>query len=217
LAIAPQLCRRVPLFPRAFKAAIVLQAVIWLGVLGALAGFAYWLVGAQSLWPVGMLIVVATTTGLFMVKHLWQSHRLGGISSSVFAMSASTMMITVVAWVVEPSPIKAIKPMVETAYHWAKESRTIPVYYTDLHGRQKKKSLPVYLSRRFQLHQELTPDAAVESYLSPAPALFIIGTGSEGFFSAVEGIPSHRLQRIESLSTSHRLRSYPFWLLRNFD
>src|SRR5207342_1961650 len=97
LAIAPQLCRRVPLFPRAFKAAIVLQAVVWLGVLGALAGFAYWLIGARSLWPVGMFIVVATTTGLFMVKHLWQSHRLGGISSAVFAMSVVTMMIAVVA------------------------------------------------------------------------------------------------------------------------
>ena len=219
LAIAPQLCRRVPLFPRAFKAAIVLQAVVWLGVLGALAGFAYWLAAAQSLWPVGMLIVVATTTGLFMVKHLWQSHRLGGISSTVFAMSVSTMMITVVAWVVEPSPIKAIKPMVDTAYHWAKESRTIPVYYTDLHGRQRKKSLPVYLSRRFETHEEVTPDSAVERYLSPAPALFIIGTSSEGFFNALrpDGIPSQRLQRIESLSIDHRLRSRPFWLLRNFD
>src|SRR6185295_17507414 len=70
LAIAPQLCRRVPLFPRAFKTAIVLQAVVWLGVLGALAGFAYWLMGARSLWPAGMFIVVAATTGLFMVKHL---------------------------------------------------------------------------------------------------------------------------------------------------
>jgi hypothetical protein len=129
------------------------------------------------------------------------------------------MMITVVAWVVEPSPIKAIKPMVDTAYHWAKESRTIPVYYTDLHGRQRKKSLPVYLSRRFETHEEVTPDSAVERYLSPAPALFIIGTSSEGFFNALrpDGIPSQRLQRIESLSIDHRLRSRPFWLLRNFD
>jgi hypothetical protein len=110
---------------------------------------------------------------------------------------------------------------VETAYHWAKESRTIPVYYTDLPARQKRQSLPVYLSRRFQSHQELTPDSAVERYLSPAPALFIIGRGSAAFFNALklraDGIPSQRLQRIESLSTNHNLRSHPFWLLRNFD
>ncbi len=106
-----------------------------------------------------MLIVVAATAGLCMGKHLWQSHRLGGVWVTVFAMSVFTMLITVVAWVVEPSPIKAIKPMVETAYRWAKEDRTIPVYYTGLRVKQKRKSLPVYLSRRFESHQELTPDA----------------------------------------------------------
>jgi 4-amino-4-deoxy-L-arabinose transferase-like glycosyltransferase len=221
LAIAPQLCRRVPLFPRTFKAAILLQVVLWLGIVGTLSGFAYWLMGAQSLWSVGMLIGVAAMTGVYMVKHLWQSHRLGGISSTVFAMSVSTMFITVVAWVVEPSPIKTIKPMVETAYHWAKESDAIPVYYTELHNVQKKASLPVYLSRHFQSHQQLTLDSAAARYLSPAPALFIIGTGSEGFFNALKlrqtVIPQQRLRRIEWLSTDRRLRSYPFWLLRNFD
>ena len=48
LAIAPQLCRRVPLFPRAFKAATVLQAVVWLGIVGALSISAYRLMGATS-------------------------------------------------------------------------------------------------------------------------------------------------------------------------
>jgi hypothetical protein len=222
LAIAPQLCRRVPLFPRAFKAAILLQVVVWLGIVGTVSGFAYWLMGAQSLWSVGMLIAVAAMTGVYMVKHLWQSHPLGGICSTVFAMSVSTMLITVVAWVVEPSPIKTIRPMVETAYHWAKESNAIPVYYTGLHRQQKRVSLPVYLSRRFQSHQQLTLDSAVARYLNPAPALFIIGrTGSEGFFNALKlrqtDIPQQRLRRIEWLSTDRPLRSYPFWLLRNFD
>ena len=221
LAIAPQLCRRVPLFPRAFKAAILLQVVVWLGIVGTVAGFAYWLMGAQSLWSVGMLIVMAAMTGVYMVKHLWQSHRFGGMCSTVFAMSVSTTLITVVAWVVEPSPIKTIKPMVETAYQWAKESNAIPVYYTELHKQQKTISLPVYLSRRFQSHQQLTLDSAVSRYLSPAPALFIIGTGSEGFFNALKlrqkDIPQQRLRRIEWLSTDRWLRSYPFWLLRNFD
>jgi 4-amino-4-deoxy-L-arabinose transferase-like glycosyltransferase len=221
LAIAPQLCRRVPLFPRAFKAAILMQVVVWLGIVGTLSGFAYWLMGAQSLWSVGMLIVVAAMTGVYMVTHLWQSHRLGGICSAVFAMSVSTMLITVVAWVVEPSPIKTIKPMVETAYQWAKESNAIPVYYTELHKQQKRVSLPVYLSRRFESQQQLTLDSAVARYLSPAPALFIIGTGSEGFFNALKlrqkDIPQQRLRRIEWRSTDRQLRSYPFWLLRNFD
>jgi hypothetical protein len=227
LAIAPQLCRCVPPFPRAFKAAIGLQVLVCLGILGALAGFAYWLMGAQSLWPVGMLIVVAATAGSYMVTRLWQSHRLGGISTAVFAMSVVTMTIAMVAWVVEPSPIKAIHPMVETASRWAKDSRTIPVYYTDLHSRQKRNSLPVYLSRHFHSHQELTPDSAVERYLSPAPALFIIGARSERFFNALElrheAIPPHRLLRIEWIAVSPRLRSHPFWrahpfwLLRNFD
>ena len=63
LAIAPQLYRRVPLFPRAFKAAIVLQALVWLGIVGALSVGAYRLMGAQALWPVGMLIVVAAMAG----------------------------------------------------------------------------------------------------------------------------------------------------------
>lgn len=220
LAIAPQLCRCVPPFPRAFKAAIGLQVLVCLGILGALAGFAYWLMGAQSLWPVGMLIVVAATAGSYMVTRLWQSHRLGGISTAVFAMSVVTMTIAMVAWVVEPSPIKAIHPMVETASRWAKESTTIPVYYTDLHVSQKSKSLPVYLSRYFQSHQQLAPASAVERYLSPAPALFIIGTRGE-FFDALtlrqQGLPTQRLQRIDWLSTSHPLSSQPFWLLRNFD
>ena len=221
LAIAPQLCRSVPLFPRAFKAAILLQAAVWLGLVGAVSGFAYWLAGAQSLWPAGMLIVVAAMTGAYMVKHLWQSDRLGGIFSTVFAMSVFTMLIAVVALAVEPSPIRAIKPMVETAYQWAKESKTIPVYYTELHVTQKRKSLAVYLSRRFQSHRELTPAATVARYLSPAPALFIIGTGGEEFFNALklrqEDIPQQRLLRIEWLSTDRQYRSYPFWLLRNFD
>jgi 4-amino-4-deoxy-L-arabinose transferase-like glycosyltransferase len=221
LAIAPQLCRRVPLFPRAFKAAILLHVAVWLGIIGTVSGFAYWLIGAQSLRSVGMLIVVAAMTGVYMVKHLWQSHRLGGIFSTAFAMSVSTMLIVVVAWVVEPSRIKTIRPMVGTAYQWAKESNAIPVYYTELHKQQKKISLPVYLSRRFQAHQQLTLDSAVARYLSPAPALFIIGTGSEGFFNALKlrhkDIPQQRLRRIEWLSTDRRLRSYPFWLVRNFD
>jgi hypothetical protein len=136
-------------------------------------------------------------------------------------MSVFTMLMIVVAWAVEPSPIKTIKPMVETAYLWAKESGTIPVYYTELHVTQKRKSLPVYLSRRFQSHQELTPDSTLARYLSPAPALFIIGAGSKDFFDALKlrqkDIPQQRLQRIEWLSTDRQLRSYPFWLLRNFD
>jgi hypothetical protein len=57
--------------------------------------------------------------------------------------------------------------------------------------------------------------------LSPVPALFIIGSGSEDVFNALKvrqkDIPRQRLQRIEWLSTDRRLRSYPFWLLRNFD
>ena len=221
LAIAPQLCRSVPLFPRAFKVAIVLQAAVWLGIVGAVSGCAYWLVGAQSLWSVGMLIVVAAMTGVYMVKHLWQSDRLGGIYTTVFGMSVFAMLILVVAWAVEPSPIKTIRPMVETAYQWAKESKAIPVYYTELHVTQKRKSLLVYLSRRFRSHQELTPDSTVARYLSPAPALFIIGAGSEDVFNTLKlrqkDIPQQRLQRIEWLSTDRRLRSYPFWLLRNFD
>jgi 4-amino-4-deoxy-L-arabinose transferase-like glycosyltransferase len=220
LAIAPQLCRRVPLFPRVFKAAILLQAVVWLGMVGALSGFGYWLVGAQSLWSVGILIVVAATTGAYMVRHLWQSHRLGGIYTTVFAMSVFTTLILVVAWAVEPSPIKNIKPMVETAYQWA-GSKTIPVYYTELHAKQRQKSLPVYLSRRFQSHQALKPDATLARYLGPAPALFIIGTRTERFFNALKlrqvDIPHQRLLRIEWRSTDDRLRSHPFWLLRNFD
>ena len=221
LAIAPQLCRRVPLFPRAFKAAIVLQALVWLGIVGALSVGAYRFMGAQALWPVGMLIVVAATAGVCMGKHLWQSHRLGGVWVTVFAMSVFTMLITVVAWVVEPSPLKAIKPMVDTAFRWAKEDRTIPVYYTGLRVKQKRKSLPVYLSRRFESHQELTPDDAAARYLSPAPALFILGTDKDEFFHSLklrpEDIPSHRLQRIDWLSTDRRPRARPFWLLRNFD
>ena len=221
LAIAPQLCRRVPLFPRAFKAAIVLQALVWLGIVGALSVGAYRLMGAQALWPVGMLIVVTAMAGLWMGKHLWLSHRLGGVWVTVFAMSVFTMLITVVAWVVEPSPLKAMKPMVDTAFRWAKEDRTIPVYYTGLRVKQKRKSLPVYLARRFESHQELTPDDAAARYLSPAPALFILGTDRDGFFRSLklrpEDIPTHRLQRIDWLSTDRRPRARPFWLLRNFD
>jgi hypothetical protein len=95
------------------------------------------------------------------------------------------MLATVTAWAVESSPIKAIKPMVETAYQWANESRTIPVYYTELHVKQKKPSLLVYLSRRFERHQELPPGPAVARYLSPTPALFIVGTDSGEFFNAL--------------------------------
>jgi hypothetical protein len=221
LAIAPQLCRSVPLFPRAFKVAIVLQAAVWLGIVGAVSGCAYWLVGAQALWPVGMLIAVAAVTGAGMIKHLWQSHRLGGIYSAVFPMSVITMLITVAAWAVEPSPLKTIKPMVETAYEWAKKSKTVPVYYTELHITQKRKSLAVYLSRRFQSHQEATPESTVARYLSPVPALFIVGTGGQEVFTALKvrqiEIPQRRLQRIEWLSSDRQFRSYPFWLLRNFD
>jgi 4-amino-4-deoxy-L-arabinose transferase-like glycosyltransferase len=221
LAIAPQLCRRAPLFPRAFKAALVLQVVVWLGIVGTVSGFAYWLMGARSLWPVGTLIVVAAMTGGYMVKYLWQSHRLGGIWTGVFAMSVFTMLIAVVAWVVEPSPIKAIKPMVETAYRWAKESDAIPVYYTELRGQQRRTSLPVYLSRRFQSHQQVRPASAVARYLSPTPALFIVGSGGEEFFNALRlregGIPPQRVRRIEWRSTDRPLRSDPFWLVRNFD
>lgn len=221
LAIASQLCRRVPLFPRAFKAAILLQVVVWLGIVGALSGFGYWLTGAQSLWSVGMLVVVAATTGVCMAKHLWQSHRLGGIYSVIFAMSVSTMLITVVASVVEHSPIKAIKPMVETAYQWAKESNAVPVYYTDLRAQQRRISLLVYLSRRFRSNEQLTLDAAVARYLSPAPALFIIGSRGDGFLEALrsrrEDISQQRLRQFEWRSPDHQLRSYPFWLLRNFD
>jgi hypothetical protein len=111
--------------------------------------------------------------------------------------------------------------MVETAYHWANESSAVPVYYTELHKQQRKVSLLVYLSRRFQSHQQLTLESAVARYLSPAPALFIIGTGRERFFNALklqqEDIPQQRLRRIEWLSAQRELRSYPFWLLRNFD
>lgn len=221
LAIAPQLCRRVPLFPRAFKAATVLQAVVWLGIVGALSISAYRLMGRQALWSVGILIIVAAATGSCMVRRLWQSHRLAGVWVTVFAMSMFTMSITVAAWVVEPSPIKPIKPMVETAFRWAKGSATVPVYYTDLLTGQKRKSLPVYLSRRFQSHQQVTPDEAVAHYLSPAPALFIIGSRPDGFFQALErrgeDIPSQRLQRIEWISTDRPWRARPYWLLRNFD
>jgi hypothetical protein len=122
---------------------------------------------------------------------------------------------------VEPSPLKAIKPLVDTAYRWAKGSGGIPVYYTDLDRRQKQPSLVVYLSRRFASHQELTPEAAVERYLSSAPALFIIGTGKDGFFDALERrhreIPPSRLQRFDWRATTNRLRARPFWLSRNFD
>lgn len=221
LAIAPQLCRRVPLFPRAFKVGILLQAVAWAAIVGASSAFAYRLVGARALWSVGPLILVAALIGAYMIARLWQCDRLGGIATTVFAMSVSTMLITVTAWAVEPSPIKAIKPLVDTAYRWAKDSGGIPVYYTDLHRKQKRPSLAVYLSRRFASHQEFTPEAAVERYLSPAPALFIIGTGGDGFFDALkrrhQDIPPLRLQRFEWRSTNDSLHSHPFWLLRNFD
>ncbi len=62
---------------------------------------------------------------------------------------------------------------------------------------------------------------AAARYLSPAPALFILGTDRDEFFHALklrpEDIPSHRLQRIDWLSTDRRPRARPFWLLRNFD
>ena len=220
LAIAPQLCRRVPLFPRAFKAATVLQVMVWLGIIAGVSVGAYRLAGKPALWPVGMLIVVATITGLYMVRHLWRPDRLAGVGVAVFAMSVYAMLIVMLAWVVEPSPIKAIKPMVDTAFQWAKGSRTIPVYYTDLQVKQKRKSLAVYLSRRFDVHEQLTADAAVARYLNPAPALFIVGSGRAGFLETLklrQDIPSQRLLRIEWISTDRRWRHRPFWLLRNFD
>jgi hypothetical protein len=95
------------------------------------------------------------------------------------------------------------------------------VYYTSLQVKQKRKSLPVYLSRRFQSHQQLTANEAVARYLTPAPALFIIGSGRDGFLQALklrgEDIPSRRLQRIEWVSIDRRWRLRPFWLVRNFD
>jgi 4-amino-4-deoxy-L-arabinose transferase-like glycosyltransferase len=221
LAIAPQLCRSAPGFPRVFRGAILLQGVVWLAIVGGVSGFVYRLVGAQSVWALGMLIVVAAVTGGLMLKSLWGAQRLGGVYTTVFAMSVFAMLATVTAWAVESSPIKAIKPMVETAYQWANESRTIPVYYTELHVKQKKPSLLVYLSRRFERHQELPPGPAVARYLSPTPALFIVGTDSGEFFNALrsqnQSIPPRRLQRVEWQSTDDRLRSRPFWLLRNFD
>jgi hypothetical protein len=67
----------------------------------------------------------------------------------------------------------------------------------------------------------LKPDATLARYLGPAPALFIIGTRTERFFNALKlrqvDIPHQRLLRIEWRSTDDRLRSHPFWLLRNFD
>jgi 4-amino-4-deoxy-L-arabinose transferase-like glycosyltransferase len=221
LAIAPQLCRSAPRFPRAFRVAILLQGVVWLGIVGAVSGFVYRLVGAQSVWALGMLIVVAAVSGGLMFKYLWEAHRLGGMYTTVFAMSVFAMLTTVTAWAVESSPIKAIKPMVETAYQWANESKTIPLYYTELHVKQKKPSLLVYLSRRFQSHQELAPGPAVARYLSPVPALFIVGTDNGEFFNALRlqnrSIPERQLQRVEWQSTDDRLRARPFWLLRNFD
>jgi hypothetical protein len=136
-------------------------------------------------------------------------------------MSVSAMLIAGTAWVVEPSPIKAIKHLVETAYRWANDSGGIPMYYTDLDRKQMQPSLVLYLSRRFASHQEFTPEAAVERYLSPAPALFIIGTGGDEFFDALkqrhQEIPPSRLQRFGWRDSTHRLRSRPFWLVRNFD
>ena len=221
LAIAPQLCCSVPRFPRAFRVAIVLQGVMWLGIVGAVSAFVHRLVGARSVWALGLLIVVTAVTGGLMFKYLWWPHRLGGVYTAMFAMSVVAMLTTVTAWAVESSPIKAIKPMVETAYQWANESKTIPVYYTELHVKQKKPSLLVYLSRRFQSHREMPPGSAVARYLSPSPALFIVGTDSGEFFNELrlqnKSVPQRQLQRVEWQSTDDRLRSRPFWLVRNFD
>ena len=221
LAIAPQVCRAVPPFPRAFRAAVVLQTAVWLGLLGSVSAFAYRLIGAQSLWPVGLLLAVAAVTGTWAVTSLWRWRPLGSLYSVAFAMTFVAMLTNVAAAAVEPSRIKSTRRMVATAFQWAHESGAVPVYYTGLDVQQKRPALAVYLSRRFRSHSEVIPAVAVERYFSPEPALFIVGTRAEEVFRALgsrqPGMPTARLQRVDWLSTNDRLRSHPFWLLRNFD
>lgn len=218
LAIASQLTQTESSFPRLFRAGIVFSATLWSLIFLAFAGFSYWLAGTAGL-PVALgMFAVAGMAGFYFIKFLWQGHRFAGIYTAVFGMATLSALLVGVAWVVEPSPIKNIKPLVQQAQEWTGNQQPLSVYYSELHLKQRKISFLVYLDRAFEESRSLSPDSVAIFYNRPTPALFIIGDEATRAVDALAlpQLPQDRWIRIDWRSTDDQLRVHPFYLVKNF-